>query len=107
MCISVPMLLSPSFSGEYKQVSSEKGDIPYTVTNDYRPQTKLREGNVFKPVCHSVHRGRVSACGFGGCLPLGPGVHPPLGRHPQPDTLRCRDDHRSGRYGFHWNAFLF
>ena len=28
---------------------------------NYRPQTKVREGNVFTPVCHSVHRG---------CLPL-------------------------------------
>ena len=24
----------------------------------YRPQTKLRKGNVFTPVCDSVHRGR-------------------------------------------------
>ena len=28
----------------------------------YHPQTKLREGNVFTPVCDSVHRGR-------GCIP--------------------------------------
>ena len=60
------------------------------------PTTKLRQGNVFTPVCHSVYRG--------GCLPppvltppgrhpLGrhppgqtpsPGRHPPLGRHPPP-----------------------
>ena len=25
--------------------------------NIYRQQTKLREGNVFTPVCHSVHKG--------------------------------------------------
>ena len=25
--------------------------------NNYRPQTKLREGNVFTPVCHSVRKG--------------------------------------------------
>ena len=25
---------------------------------DYRPPTKLREGNVFTGVCHSVHGGR-------------------------------------------------
>ena len=38
----------------------------HTITNEcdnvivgtyYRPQTKLREGNVFTPVCDSVHRG--------------------------------------------------
>ena len=28
------------------------------MKNFYRPQTKLREGNVFTPLCHSVHRGR-------------------------------------------------
>ena len=26
-------------------------------THCYRPQTKLRKGNVFTPVCHSVHTG--------------------------------------------------
>ena len=35
----------------------------------YRPQTKLRKGNVFTHVCHSVHRG--------GCLP-GVGVYPSM-----------------------------
>ena len=44
----------------------------------YRPQTKLREGNVFTLVCDSVHRGGVSVygrflsgegvCPGGGCL---------------------------------------
>ena len=42
----------------------------------YRPQTKLRKGNVFTPVCHSVHRGSA---------PVRAGIHPPethtLGRH--------------------------
>ena len=30
------------------------------ILDIYRPKTKLPEGNVFTPVCHSVHRGRVS-----------------------------------------------
>ena len=30
----------------------------------YRPQTKLREGNVFTPVCHSVHRGGSLSGGY-------------------------------------------
>ena len=46
----------------------------------YRPQMKLRKGNVFRPVCQSF-------CSHGGglpqCTPLG--RHPP-GRHPQVDT---------------------
>ena len=52
--------------------------------NNYRPQTKLRQGNVFTPVCHSVH-------GWGGCMPdtpeqTQPGRHLP-GRHPPGQTL--------------------
>ena len=36
----------------------------------YRPQTKLRKGNVFTPVCHSVHRGRAwqGACMVRVCM---------------------------------------
>ena len=30
--------------------------ITTEATNWYRPQTKLRQGNVFTPVCDSVHR---------------------------------------------------
>ena len=44
----------------------------------YRPQTKLRKGNVFIPVCDSVHRGEVYTL---------LGRHPShLDRHPQADT---------------------
>ena len=47
------------------------------------PATKLRQGNAFTPVCHSVHRG-VSA--------TPPGKTPtPLGRHPSPSA--CWDTH--------------
>ena len=55
--------------------------IPYGyVFYNYRPQTKLREGNVFTPVCDSVNRGRgvsvqgglcpmASLCPVGGICP--------------------------------------
>ena len=88
--------------------------------DNYRPQTKLQKGNVFTPVCDSVHR-------RGRCTP--PGQTPPLGRHtprqtppplrqtPRADTplgktppwadTPLRDGHCSGRYAFYWNAFLF
>ena len=36
--------------------SQVKWDL-LSLTHCYRPQTKLREGNVFTPVCHSVHGG--------------------------------------------------
>ena len=44
----------------------------------YRPQTKLREGNVFTPVCDSVHRGGLCPGGslskWGGSLSRGVSV---------------------------------
>ena len=58
----------------------------------YRPQRSCGQGNIFAPVCHSVHGG-------GGCLPqcmLGyhtpwehtppPGADPPWNRHPPEQT---------------------
>ena len=42
--------------------------ISITVWHFYRPQTKLREGNVFTPVSHCVHR-RMSASESGGSAP--------------------------------------
>ena len=77
----------------------------------YRPQTKLREGNVFTPVCDSVHRGgcvsqHAMGVGFpacitgrmtGGCLHQGV-----LCRPPQSDTTgygqRAGGTHPSGMH---------
>ena len=97
----------------------------------------LGQGNVFTPVCHSVHRGCLSkhAKGMevsdsGGCLPLGlgdvclwvwgiclwvqgpAGQSLPMARHPWVDTPWADtplriDDHWSGWYASYWNAFLF
>ena len=49
---------------------SFKGEV---ILNFYRPQTKLREGNVFTPVCDSVHSGGEGAgLGEGGvCMVKG------------------------------------
>ena len=58
------------------------------------PATKLRQGNVFTPVCHSVHGG-VSAYGLGGGgshpqADTPPGQTPHLGRHPTwADNPQC------------------
>ena len=44
---------------------TETGNLSIYILSDllhYRPQTKLREGNVFTPVCQSF-------CSQGGCLP--------------------------------------
>ena len=74
------------------------------------PATKLRQGNVFTPVCHSVHRG--------GVCHTPPGQTPPaqcmLGYTPLPsacwDTPPCTVHagirSTSGRYASHWNAFF-
>ena len=74
--------------------------------NIYRPQTHLRKGYVFTPVCHFVHM-------LGYTLPgqTSPGQTPPrtdtpsgrhpLGRHPPADGYCC------GWLVSNWNAFLF
>ena len=46
---------------------------------DYHPQKKFGQGNVFTPVCHSVHRGRRSA-------PLHAGTHTHTHTHTQRQT---------------------
>ena len=94
----------------------------------YQPQQSCGQGNIFTPVCHSVHRGAVclSACWD----------TTPWSRHPLPraDTPQSRHPPRadspleqtppgdqtppspgahsgiwsmSGRYASYWNAFLF
>ena len=60
----------------------------------YRPQTKLRKGNVFTPVCQSFCSGGVSG-------PVHAGIRHPTGRHPPP-----KDGYCCGRYASYWNAFL-
>ena len=72
--------------------------------NFYRPQTKLRKGNVFTPVCDSVHRGwSLWGVSIQGSLWLQGGCFCPGGL--------CRGDTfhtvKSGRYASCWNAFLF
>ena len=47
----------------------------------YRPQRSCGQGNIFAPVCQSVHRGASASVHAG--IPL-PRVHPPGSRHPHP-----------------------
>ena len=56
---------------------------------------KLRQGNVFTPVCHSIHGG---GGGLSGSVHAG--IHPP--GNPTPADGYC-----SGQYASYWNAFLF
>ena len=68
---------------------------PLAIHN-YRPQTKLREANVFTPVCHSVLRGRRA---FVSQYAMGWGVHPldrPPGQTP-PSTPNLWADPLLGR----------
>ena len=62
-------------------VTETKGKAVFLNNWNYRPQTKLRKGNVFTSVCQEF------------CPQVGGGVHPP-GRHPYADGY-C-----SGRYAF-------
>ena len=77
----------------------------------YRPQTKLRKGNVFTPVCQSF-------CTQGGVCPSAcwntppwadtpPGQTPPLGRHPSHKMATAADDtHSTGMHSCLCNILL-
>ena len=89
----------------------------------YRPQRSCGQGNIFTPVCHSVHRGEgvcLSACWDtppGADTPPGtenrhpPGADTPQSRHtprtkPPPREAESSIRSTSGRYASYWNAFL-
>ena len=89
------------------------GVFTLIVWSFYRPKTKLREGNVFTPVCHSVHRAGgvyLSACWdthTPGQTPLGkhptgqthtPGRTRPPGRHPPPAVTAADGTHPTGMH---------
>ena len=59
------------------------------------PATKLRQGNVFTAVCHSVHGGVCHT----------PWADTPPGRHPRAVHAGIRST--SGRYASYWNAILY
>ena len=57
----------------------------------YRSQQSCGQGNIFTPVCHSVHRGVcLSAC-WDTPLPDPPGAEPPWPRHPPTRPLSGAD----------------
>ena len=79
--------------------------------NYYRPQTKLRRGNVFIPACQSFCS-KGGRCMLGYTHTLGRTPPPPPGRHPlgrllRADTIPTPDTHCSGRFASYWNAFLY
>ena len=100
----------------------------------YRPQRSCGQGNIFTPVCHSVHRGGLPQCMLGYHPPR---TRPPPGTRqtpPRPGRPPCWDHadtpqwtrpapprdqppppppeadssirSTSGRYAFYWNAYL-
>ena len=99
--------------------------------NFYRPQRSCGQGNIFTPVCHSVHRGGVclSACWDAtppeqtppplDYVPSPPDYVSPRTTYPPPPDYvppwttyppRVADSSirsTSGRYASYWNAFLF
>ena len=83
------------------------GDVHIDAENGYRTHSlylhfvtarkrSLRQGNIFTPVCHSVHRGGAMQGGMQwGRYPLG--RHTPLlGKHPLADTPQA--DTPTGRH---------
>ena len=89
---------------------------------------KLRQGNVFTPVCHSVHRGEGVSATFLGRhyrgrhpldrhppgqtppCPVHAGIHTPLAqcmlRYTPLCTMHAGIPSTSGRYASYWNAYL-
>ena len=92
-----------------KHVSRNIGNIPQTYQENHiitAHKRSLGQGNVFTPVCHSVHRGRGSAQPPG-CRPLYPWMQTPshlesdaprmqtplpLDANPLPPGIRCPPD---------------
>ena len=60
----------------------------------YRPQRSCGQGNIFAPVCHSVHRGS-SASVYAG-IPYPPGADTPESRHPPGADTHPRSRHPLG-----------
>ena len=83
--------------------------IPFLKSVYYRPQRSCGKGNIFAPVCHSVHKGG------GGGIPEGTETDPPPpgadttppGTRPPPQEADSSIRSTSGRYASYWNAFLF
>ena len=50
----------------------------------------LGQGNIFTPVCHSVHRGGLPQCMLGYHHPPGPGAHTPPEQSMLGDTVNAR-----------------
>ena len=65
----------------------------------YHPLTKLREGNVFTPVCHSLRR--VCMWWVWEYTP-----RPEANTHPLLPPVADSKIHWSGHYASYWNAFL-
>ena len=96
----------------------------------YWPQQSCGQGNIFTPVCHSVHRGGLPQCMLGyhppreqspleqtpqsrhplGQTPPPPEQTPPKQTPPWEQTPPEADSSirsTSGRYASYWNAFLY
>ena len=84
-----------------RMATAADGTHPTGMHSCYRPQQSCGKGNIFTPVCHSVHGG-----GLPGRTPLPERTPPPLpGRTPPPgpDTpppreADCSIRSTSGRY---------
>ena len=81
--------------------------MPYTFSLHYRPQRSCGQGNIFTPVCHSVHRGgALPQCMLGYQHPPDHTPPPPEQTPPPPREADSSIRSTSGRYASYWNAFL-
>ena len=91
-----------------------KNALPTEVSANfhiYRPQQSWGQGNIFTPVCHSVHRGVcLSVCWDTTTPPRADTPRrsrtPPPGADTPPPEADSSKRSTSGRYASYWNAFL-
>ena len=90
-----------------------KERAPYGYPNYFITACKrsLGQGNIFTPVCHSVHGGGLPQCMLGYHPPdqAPPGPATPHAHQTRPPRRRTCWEIRStlGRYASYWNAILF
>ena len=103
---------------QYIQCDLPVVDFVCFLASFYRPLTRLRKGNVFTSVCHSVYRGEGDPIPFRRGVWVGIPFPPPTKVHGTRDPLHPLEgtwdqryptprNHKSGRYVSYWIAFLF
>ena len=100
-CTYFKLVTSLAIGQQSRQPASLQRNLSYTpwvamLIHIYRPQRSCGQGNIFTPVCHSVHRGGLPQCMLGyppwsrHCPPRSRHQNPPQSRHQTPPGADTR-----------------